>query len=43
MPFDYLWSEDEICQGSGTVIRGLLKQIKKAYNKESEFLTKDKF
>ena len=39
MPFDYLWCEDEIVQGSGIVIRGLLKQIKKAYSKESEYLT----
>ncbi len=39
MPFDYLWCEEEICKGNGSVIRGLLKQIKKAYSKEVEFLT----
>ncbi len=32
MPFDYLWSEEEISRGNGTIIRNLLKQIKKAYS-----------
>ena len=36
IPYDYLWSEDEILAGNGNVIRNLLKQIKKAYNKETE-------
>jgi hypothetical protein len=33
MPYDYLWSEDEIGRGDGIVIRNLLKQIKKVYCK----------
>ncbi len=36
MPFDYLWCEDEISRGEGQVIKSLLKQIKKAYNKNSD-------
>lgn len=31
MPYDYLWSEEEISKGNGLIIRALLKQIKKAY------------
>lgn len=42
MPYDHLWSEDEICKGNATVIIDLLKQIKKAYNKESDYLIKNK-
>ena len=32
MPYDYLWSEEEISKGNGLVIRNLLKQIKNAYS-----------
>ncbi len=34
MPFDYLWCEEEISRGEGSVIRSLLKQIKKAYSRD---------
>lgn len=42
MPYDYLWSEDEIYKGNQQVIVELLKQIKKTYHKESEFIIKKK-
>jgi len=32
MPYDYLWSEDEIYRGNPQIIIELLKQIKKAYH-----------
>ena len=32
MPYDYLWSEDEIYRGNSHIIIELLKQIKKAYH-----------
>lgn len=38
MPYDYLWSEEEISRGNGMIIRELLKHVKKAYAKETEFL-----
>ena len=38
MPFDYLWSEDEISRGNGAIIRPLLKQIIKVYEKEISFV-----
>jgi len=38
MPYDLLWSEEEINRGNGNIIRALLLQIKKVYTKESEFL-----
>lgn len=31
MPIKHLYSEHEILQGNGTVIRELLEQIRKAY------------
>ncbi len=42
MPYDFLWSEEEISRGNGYVIRGLLKQIRKAYAKEIEFFINKK-
>ena len=42
MPYEYLWSEDDIYKGSPTLIVELLKQIKRAYNKESEYIIKNK-
>lgn len=42
MPYDYLWSEDEIYRGNSKLIIELLKQIKKTYSKESEYLIKNK-
>jgi hypothetical protein len=42
MPYDYLWNEEEIAQGEGSVVRGLLKQIKKVYSREIEFLKNNK-
>lgn len=38
MPFDYLWCEEEISKGESHIIKALLKQIKKAYSKEKNFL-----
>jgi hypothetical protein len=38
MPYDYLWSEEEIASGNSFVIKKLLQQIKKAYYKESEYI-----
>ena len=38
MPYDYLWSEEELSRGNGYIIRELLKQIKKSYSKETEYL-----
>ena len=34
MPYDYLWSEEEIYKGNSLIIIELLKQIKKAYSRE---------
>jgi hypothetical protein len=31
MPYDFLWSEEELSKGNGGLVRDLLKQIKKAY------------
>jgi hypothetical protein len=31
MPLDYLWSEAEILEGRGDIIRGLLEQVRRAY------------
>lgn len=42
MPYDYLWSDDEIYKGNQQTIIELLKQIKKAYHKESEYIIKNK-
>jgi hypothetical protein len=42
MPYDYLWSEEDIYKGNTNVIIDFLKQIKKAYNKESEHIIKNK-
>jgi len=42
MPYDYLWSEDEIYRGNSKVIVDLLKQIKLAYNKESDYIIKSR-
>ena len=38
MPYDYLWSEEEIASGNSSIIKKLLQQIKKSYQKESEFI-----
>jgi hypothetical protein len=38
MPYDYLWSEEEIATGNSSIIKKLLQQTKKAYQKESEFI-----
>jgi len=38
MPLDYLWSEDEIAKGNREIIRPLLLQIMKLYNKDKELI-----
>ncbi len=42
MPFDYLWCEEEIYAGNGTVIRGLINDIKQAYSNEFNYLNSQK-
>jgi hypothetical protein len=38
MPYDYLWNEEDVSMGRRITIINILKQMKKAYSREVEYI-----